>query len=79
MEEEQVVNQGFKRIVRLLLSMMDSVDLQDKQKLMKLSSSLNDTIGDFVALLYEEAGIDDADIVEFNENSALAVDINDDV
>lgn len=79
MEEEQVVNQGFKRIVRLLLSMIDSAELQDKQKLMKLSSNFNNAIGDFVALLYEEAGIDDADVTEFNEKVALPVDVHDDL
>jgi hypothetical protein len=76
MQDEEIINKGFLRIVRLLSSMIDSADEQDKSRLMKLSDNLNNDLGDFVALLYEEAGVDDDDIANFRENEVMIIQQN---
>ena len=58
-----IANAGFRRVSELIVQMITASENKDKDGLIQLADSFEEDAGDLVALLMEEAGVTDDDLV----------------
>lgn len=66
MKDTELINSGFARLNKILMNMIDCSENKDKNKLMNFADNFKNDSESFIALLYDNAGIDDDDIEIFS-------------
>lgn len=74
MQEAELVNALSVRLIRLITLMVECTENGEKDRLMKLADRLNSDSEDFVALLYDEVGVEDVDVEVYSTNKTNTED-----